>query len=159
MIKTTTNALAASVLSLLLATPDAHAVLSVSEPWVRAAKDGRSAELFMKLTSSDAAALAAVDTFAARSSTIRVDGMTPGPAQQLPLPAGITVQLAPQASRVALTGLTRRLKPGEYVPVTLIVRTAEGREQKIYINAEVRQHSPTEDEMDPHSHGAHKHGG
>ena len=60
-------------------------------------------------------------------------------------------------THVRLTGLTRRLKQGEYVPMTLIIRSADGKEQKTYIVAEVRHHSPSEDELHPHEQGGHKH--
>ena len=142
---------------LALATTAAHAVLSISEPWVRAAPDGRSAELFMNVTSSDTATLTGIDSFAARRSGLR----SAKPARaltELPLPAGAMVALAPDGPHVRLDGLTRRLKFGEYVPVTLLLRGADGAVQTAYINAEVRHRSPTDDERSPHAHGPHAHG-
>ena len=133
----------------------AHAILSINEPWVRAAADGRSAEVFMKLKSSDAATLIGVDSFAARTIAIRAPDAKRALAG-LPLPANVLVEMKPDDVRIGLSGLVRRLKPGEHVPVTLIVRSADGTQQKLYINAEVRRHSPTEDELNPHAH--HQHG-
>lgn len=147
----------AFAVALALASGASRAVLSISEPWIRASADGRTADLFMKVTSSEPATMAAVDSFAARRSIIRPAIAPAGAAPELPLPAGTLVELAPGKSKVALTGLTRGLKQGEYVPVTLIVRAADGKTQKIYINAEVRRRSPTEDELDPHGHEGHKH--
>ena len=141
-------ALSLSVISAL-----AHAVLSINEPWVRAAPDGRTAEVFVKLRSSEGATLSAIDSFAAR----RVEMRNPGarrPLQAIELPANTVVELKPEGSHLLMTGLVRRLRQGEHVPVTLVVRSADGLEQKLYINAEVRQHSPSEDEMNPHSHHA-----
>ena len=151
--------LAAVAITLALAAGASSAVLSISEPWIRASPDGRTAELFMKVTSSEPATLAAIDSFAARRSVIRPAAAEARSAPELPLPAGTLVELAPDKAKVALTGLTRRLKMGEYVPITLVIRSTGGKTQKIYINAEVRRRSPTEDERDPHAHGAHQHGG
>jgi copper(I)-binding protein len=132
-----------------LAAGGARAVLSINEPWVRAAADGRSAEVFMKLKSSEAATLIGVDSFAARTIAIRA----PDAKRALPevaLPADVLVELKPDGAHLELGGLVRRLKSGEHVPVTLIIRSADGTQQKLYINAEVRRRSPTEDESHPH---------
>jgi copper(I)-binding protein len=154
--KTGSRFVAASIAAAMaLASAGAHAILSINEPWVRAAADGRSAEVFMKLKSSDGATLIAVDSFAARTVAIRA----PRARRALPelaLPANVLVEMKPDDVRVGLTGLVRRLKLGEHVPVTLIVRSTDGTQQKLYINAEVRRHSPTDDELNPHAH--HHHG-
>jgi copper(I)-binding protein len=76
---------------------------------------------------------------------------------KLELPANTLVELKPGESRIRMSGLVRRLKLGEHVPLTLIVRAADGKEQRFFINAEVRHRSPTEDELNPHGHGAHQH--
>lgn len=137
-----------------VASAGAHAILSINEPWVRAAADGRSAEVFMKLKSSDNATLIGVDSFAARTVAIRAPGGRRALAE-LALPANVLVEIKPDDVRVAMSGLVRRLKPGEHVPVTLIVRSTDGTQQKLYINAEVRRHSPTDDELNPHAHQHH----
>ena len=138
----------------LLAT-NACAVFSVTEPWVRAAPDNRNAEFFVKLQSSDPVTLIGADSFAAKSTTLLAPG-TREALKSMPLPANTTVELKPQAHRILLAGLVRKLKMGEYVPVTLFVRGSDGKEQKLFVNAEVRQRSPTEDERD-HAHEPHKH--
>lgn len=95
----------------MLASTAAQAVLSISGPWVRAAPDGRSAELFMKLTSSEPAVLAGVDSFAARSSVLR--SAAPGRAMsELPLAAGAAVALAPDGPQVRLPGKASSPSPG-----------------------------------------------
>jgi len=134
-----------------LASPAARAVLSINEPWVRAAPGGRTAQVFLNLRSSEDAALVGVDSFAAKTSTLR----SAGPRRELPqiaLPANVLVELKPDGVHLALDGLVRRLKTGEHVPITLIVRAADGSTQKLYVQAEVRRHSPTEDESNPHAH-------
>ena len=146
----------AAFAALVAMTSPAHAIFAVTEPWVRADANGQTAEAFMKVRSTDAAALVGVDSFAARSVTIRT-GADKSAAAKLDLPANVIVELKPNETRIRLTGLVRRLKMGEYVPLTLSVRTANGNEQKHFINAEVRRRSPTEDEAQPHGHHSHKH--
>lgn len=138
----------------ILLTGIAHAVLSVNEPWVRVAPDGRSAEVFVRLKSSDAARLVAVDSFAARRIEMR-DGRRL--ARTIALPADVLVELRPGGLRLQMTGLTRHLKLGEHVPLTLIVTSADGLRQTIYVNAEVRHRSPSEDEMNPRGPNVHRH--
>jgi copper(I)-binding protein len=141
----------------LLAAFDARAVLSVNEPWVRVAPDGRSADAFMNLRSSEPVTLVAVDSFAARAVTLRTGDNRV--AKSLALPANAPVELKPDESRIRLTGLVRRIRMGEFVPLTLFVRDAQGNEQPLFVNAEVRKRSPTEDEMTghDHSHDGHSH--
>ncbi|MEO6747218.1 MAG: copper chaperone PCu(A)C [Caldimonas sp.] len=134
----------------------AHALMfSVTEPWVRATPDGRNAEMFMKLRSSDPATLVAIDSFAARVTTI-LQGQERQPRQQVPLPANAEVEFKPGSLRIQLSGLVRPLKRGEHVPLTLFVRGADGTVQKTFVQAEVRKRSPTEDELDPRGHSHRK---
>jgi len=122
----------------------------VTEPWVRAADDGRSAEGYMKLTSSEGTTLLSVTSFAAARVSICQPGQVCHKLKELDLPAGQLVQLAPASYRIRLQGLTRKLKLGARVSIALTIRHADGREQEIPIDAEVRLHSPTADEADPH---------
>ena len=134
----------------VLAALDARAVLSINEPWVRVTPDGRSADVFVNVRSSDPLTLVAVDSFAARAVTIRTgDNVV---AKSLALPANTPVELKPDGSRIRLTGLVRRIKLGEFVPLTLFLRDGQGGEQKLFVNAEVRLRSPTEDETSGHGH-------
>ena len=146
--------LVAILMTWITLTGVAHAVLSINEPWVRAAPDGRTAELFVNLRSSDAATVTAVDSFAARRIEMR-DGKHA--ARSITLAANTLVALRPDGLHLKLTGLVRRLKPGEHVPVTLVITSADGMRQTIYINAEVRRRSPSEDEMNPRGPHVHRH--
>ena len=128
-----------------------HAILSINEPWVRASPDGRTADVFVKLKSSDGAMVADADTFAAKRIEIR-DDATRRPLKSIELPANSLVEMKPGGTHLRMTGLVRRLKHGEHVPITLIVRSADGTSQKLYMNAEVRHRSPSEDELDPRGH-------
>jgi copper(I)-binding protein len=155
---TSRTLLIATIASVALLTAfDARAVLSVNEPWMRLTPDGRSADAFMKLRSSDPLTLVAADSFAARATTIRTGENRV--AKSLALPANTLVDLKPEESRIRLTGLVRRIRIGEFVPLTLFLRDAQGIEQQLFVNAEVRQRSPTEDETSGHghSHDGHSH--
>ncbi len=44
---------------------DAQALFVINEPWVRVAADGRSAEAYMRLTSTEGAKLISAKSFAA----------------------------------------------------------------------------------------------
>jgi copper(I)-binding protein len=141
----------------LLAAFDARAVVSINEPWVRVLPDGRSADVFIRLRSSDPLTLVGVDSFAARAVTIRTGDHRV--AKSLALPANTQVELKPDATRIRLTGLVRRVRMGEFVPLTLFLRDRQGNEQRLFVNAEVRRRSPTEDETAGHAHphGGHSH--
>jgi copper(I)-binding protein len=54
---------------------------------------------------------------------------------------------------VALAPLARQLRLGDRVPLTLVVREADGVVQAIDVDAEVRRRSPTDD----HRGHAHAH--
>ena len=133
----------------------AQAVMSINEPWVRVAPDGRNAEVFMNLRSSEPLTLVGVDSFAARSTTIRTGDDRV--AKSLPLPANTPVELKSGQSRIRLAGLVRRIRMGEFVPLTLSLRDAQGKAQTLFVNAEVRRRSPTEDEASGHAHDGHSH--
>jgi copper(I)-binding protein len=74
-------------------------------------------------------------------------GKAPKPVAEIALPANAAVQLAPGAYRIALTRLTRALKIGGHVAVSLTIRSADGKRQELLINAEVRRRSAYDDEM------------
>jgi copper(I)-binding protein len=139
--------------AMLITTSAAHAVLSINEPWVRPAADGRTAEVFVKLRSSEDAVLASVDSFAARRIEMRGnDGRIA--VKSIALPANAIVELKPGQAHLKLVGLHRRLKLGEHVPVTFIITSAGDLKQTVHIDAEVRKRSPSEDEMDAHGSNA-----
>jgi copper(I)-binding protein len=129
----------------------AHAVFVVNEAWMLPARAAQSTEAFAELTSSDGATLVGVRSKLAASVALLG---SPAPPMALSLPAGTTVILAPGNVRLALARLTRTLRLGDRVPLTLIVRDAAGVPQEIDVEAEVRLHSPTYDHRHPHPHPA-----
>jgi copper(I)-binding protein len=144
--------LALAALLLPLAPLAADATFAVNAPWVRFVKGATSAEVFMELQSSVNATLVDARTEAAKKVTIRPPGTRPAPIAELPLPAGVPVHLVPGGIRLGLLRLTGTLKLGDRIPLTLIIRQADGRRREIPINAEVRRRSPIDDERRAHAH-------
>jgi copper(I)-binding protein len=131
---------------------DACAILVVSLPWVRPSADGRSAQAYMQLTSTEGAKLVAASTMAAGLVTIRAPGARKAAVGAMPLPARVVVELRPGGYYIALDRLTRPLKPGDHVPLSLTIEAGDGTRQELAIGAEVRLHSAVDDELHPHHH-------
>ena len=106
----------------------------------------------MDLTSTDGATLVGVTSNAAATATIRAPGQTAGKNVHVALPAKTLVALAPGGYRIALTGLTRQLKLGDRVKLTLSIEATDGSRQDIGVDAEVRLRSPLDDERRAHQH-------
>ena len=124
----------------------------VNQPWVVPASKGRSTEAYMDLTSSEEATLVAARSDAARE--VRVGGGTHS-TQSLPklaLPAGRMIRLAPHGYRLVLDKLSRTIKRGERVHLTLVIEAANGTRQEIPVDAEARFDSPLAAERRAHQH-------
>jgi copper(I)-binding protein len=74
------------------------------------------------------------------------------PPFALALPAQANVALAPGGTRIALLALAQPLKLGQRVPLTLVLRHADGSVQDIDVDAEVRRRSPRADHEAKHRH-------
>ena len=74
------------------------------------------------------------------------------PPFALALPVQTNVALAPGATRIALLQLAQPLKLGQRVPLTLVLRHADGSVQDIDVDAEVRRRSPRADHDATHKH-------
>jgi copper(I)-binding protein len=131
---------------------DAGAVLTINLAWVRMSPGGHSAEAYMQVTSSEDAKLVEVRSFAAKAASLRAAGPGKAALREIPLPARVDVDLRPGGYRIALDGLTRPLKLGEHVPLTLIFEGPGKARQEILVGAEVRLRSAVEDEGHPHKH-------
>jgi copper(I)-binding protein len=142
----------ALTLAVAIAPARAVSLFVVNEPWVRVAPDGRSAEGFMRLKSTDGGSLVAVKSDASREVVLRGPGASRAVIAAIPLDANVTVMLAPGAYRLGLPRLERALRPGERVQFTLTIESADGTRQDISANAEVRRRSPTDDHLHPHGH-------
>jgi periplasmic copper chaperone A len=138
----------AALCAALFVAADAHALFIVNQPWIKPGT--RNSEAYMILTSTEGATLVGVRSSIAARVSLRGKGSVARAA--LPLPAGEAIALRPGADRIALVGLTRALKRGERVVLTLEVETATGARQEIEVAAEVRSESPYDAERRAHRH-------
>src|SRR5690606_33672806 len=111
-------------------TVGAHAEVTIEQPWVRASVPGQQATgAFMQLTSSHPGKLVAADTPAAANTEIHEmamvdDVMKMREIDNLDLPAGQTVELAPGGYHLMLIQLHEQLKEGDEIPLTLTFEAA-----------------------------------
>ena len=136
-----------------LAAFDVQAVVAINAPWIGMTTSTRSARVYMEVQSSEASALVAVRTDAAKRTALRSSDPRAVPLAALPLPAGVAVMLAPGKSSIELIELSGALKLGQRIPLLLVLRdSASGKEREIPINAEVRRRSAIDDELRHHKH-------
>jgi periplasmic copper chaperone A len=139
-------------LAVALIAPDASAIFIVNEPWVRLAPNGRSAEAYMNLTSTEGATLVGVRTEATASIEIRPPGTKRTTVSLIKLTAGENIELTPGGYRFVLASLNRPLKLGDRVAFVLTIEAEDGARTEIPVNAEVRLRSPTDDHRRGHNH-------
>jgi len=131
----------------------AAAVFNVTEPWVKPVGSGGSTEAYMELASSAGATIVeARSPVATAVSLVTAKERRVAPFA-LSLPPAATVSLTAGGTRFALVNVVRPLKLGDRVPITLVLRNADGSAQEIEVDAEVRRHSPSYD----HGVGRHPH--
>jgi copper(I)-binding protein len=153
--------------SLLLAVPflsitpglASAADIAVKSAWVRGTVPAQMMSgAFMEITSKNAATLVGVTTPVAEEAEVhemRLEGgvMKMRAAPRLDLPAGKTVVLKPGGYHVMLMGLKRQLKPGDMVPLTLKIESANKKVNTAVVNAEVRELSePSRPDHHDHMH-------
>jgi hypothetical protein len=137
------HALAASAAALWLVAGAARAAVEVSEAWARATMPGQKvAGVYMQLRADGAARLIGVRSGAARAAEVHEMSHAGGvmkmrKVEALDLPAGKAVKLEPGGFHVMLFDIGKPLKPGERVPLTLIVEQA-GKRVEVPVSAEVR---------------------
>lgn len=144
----------ALALGAFLAATDAHGngLLIVNQPWARPASVGQATEVYMNITSTAGATVVAVASDAAAVARIRSPDRQRVKSPTIALPAGRVVALAPGSYRVVLLRLNRTLRLADRVPLTLTIEHADASRQEIAVNAEVRLHSPIDDELRAHRH-------
>ncbi|MCC6196264.1 MAG: copper chaperone PCu(A)C [Burkholderiales bacterium] len=135
--------------ALFAAVPARAGVFSVAEPWTRPAAAGASTEAFMQIMSSGGATLVEVRSTLAGRVRLVSGATRQDPPFALALPPRATVKLAPGGTRVVLERLARPLKLRDRVPLTLVLRNADGTMQEIAVDAEVRRRSPSDDHRVP----------
>jgi copper(I)-binding protein len=122
--------------------------LVATDAWVRAPAPGQKvAGAYMNLTSGvDAALVGVASPAAARAElhSMKLDAgvMKMRPVERIDLPAKQTVKLAPGGMHVMLVDLTRPLKEGDKVPLTLSVLRA-GATTQVKVDAMVRNAAST----------------
>lgn len=77
------------------------------------------------------------------------DVMKMSAVPSLALPAGKAVELKPGGYHVMLMNLKQPIKAGDTVPLTLLVKSADGKTEKIEVKAEARAMGAPQPE---HSH-------
>jgi len=122
----------------------AGAQVTVDQAWVRATAPGQPvAGAYLKIESAQAAALVAVRTPVTARAEIHEMKMEGGimkmrPVTRIELPAGKTVELRPGGYHLMLMNIAKPLRPGETVPITLVIEGADKKRQEIEVKAEVR---------------------
>jgi copper(I)-binding protein len=121
----------------------AQAQVTVKEAWVRGTVPAQTTTgAFMTITSTGAAKLLAVVSPLAKSAEIHESMMHGSTAhmhevESIALPAGKAVILKPGGHHVMLMGLSKALKPGDTVPLTLTIEE-KGKRSTLEVKAAVR---------------------
>ena len=121
----------------------AHAEVTVKDAWVRGTVPAQTTTgAFMTLTSTADAKLVGVASSAAKMVEIHESMMHGTTAhmhevQSVTLPAGKPVRLQPGGHHVMLMGVSRPLKPGDTVPLTLTIEE-KGKRTTLEVKAAVR---------------------
>ncbi|MGH8850918.1 MAG: copper chaperone PCu(A)C [Casimicrobiaceae bacterium] len=144
----------AIVCCMALASPAAHAhgLFVVNQPWVRPAAAGRTSEAYMNLTSAEGATLVAVRSDDAAAVSLRGPGAKAPDVRRLALPPRTTVELAPGRYRLSLRRLSKAVRLGDTVALTLTIQGADGARHDIPVSAVGRLRSPVDDERLAHRH-------
>ena len=137
---------AASLAVLATGLNAAPPVVQINDAWARATVPGQKvAGVYLQIRSARDARLVAVQSEAAASAEIHSMSNERGvmrmrKLEALTLPAGETVALKPGGNHIMLLDIKEQLKPGEKVPITLIVQQRGKKKQvKVSLEAEVRE--------------------
>ncbi len=133
------------ILGMSLALPALADSVKIEDAWVRATAPGQKvAGGFMQLTADADMALVGGSSPVSRSLELHIMKMDGGVMEmrqlkEIALPKGQTVKLQPGGLHLMFIGIKQQIKDGDKVPVTLIVKGADGKEQKLDVQAEVRK--------------------
>lgn len=133
------------LLGLTLAAPAVADSVKVENAWVRATAPGQKvAGGFMNLTAD--ADMVLVSGSSPVSNTLELHQMKMDNGvmemrqmKEIALPKGKTVSLEPGGLHLMYIDLRGQIKPGQKVPTTLVVKSADGKEQKLVVVAEARK--------------------
>ncbi|MDP2835027.1 MAG: copper chaperone PCu(A)C [Pseudomonadota bacterium] len=133
------------ILAMTLAAPALADSVKVENAWVRATAPGQKvAGGFMNLTADADMTLVGGSSPVSKTFELHFMKMENGvmemrQVKEIALPKGKTVRLEPGDLHVMFIGLKGQIKPGQKVPLTLVVKEADGKEQKLAVEAEVRK--------------------
>jgi copper(I)-binding protein len=132
------------------------AQVTVKDAWVRATVPQQKATgAFMQLTAAQDSKLISVSSSAVPVVEVHEMSMDGGVMKMraipsLALPAGTTVALKPGGYHVMLMDLKQAMKPGDVVPLSLVVENAAGKRETIEVKAEVRAPGTAAAKQDEH---------
>ena len=135
----------------------AIAQVTVKDPWARATVPAaKSSGAFMQLQSKTDARLVGVSSPVAgvaelHQMSMKDNRMTMAPVDGIDLPAGKTVELASGGYHIMLMGLTRQLKEGESIPVTLTVEGKDRKRESVDVQVPVRPLTYSSPSYSPHA--------
>ncbi|HET8870919.1 MAG TPA: copper chaperone PCu(A)C [Aquabacterium sp.] len=118
--------------------------VKVEGAWIRATVKGQQGTGgFMDLTATRSMTLVGFETKVAKHAEVHemaMDGnvMRMRALDALPLPAGTTVSLKPGSYHLMLMDLSRQLADGETVPVTLVLKSEDGKTVRQTVNVPVK---------------------
>jgi periplasmic copper chaperone A len=130
--------------TLILFAGAASAQTTVTDPWIRGTVAQQKATgMFAQVTSASGGTLVAARSPVASVVEIhemRMDGdvMRMRAVPGLELPAGKAVALKPGGYHVMLIDLKQPLKPGETVPVTLVIEGKDGKRETVELQVPVK---------------------
>ena len=127
----------------------AAGVVTVSQPWARPAALHASTPVYLELGSSDDVTLVAVRSSLGNVALMRGNARV----HDIGLAAHVPLPMAAAREHLVLERVSRRLVTGDRVPLTLVLRDAQGATREIDVSAEVRPRSPIDDER--RAHGRH----
>jgi copper(I)-binding protein len=127
-----------------LVATQALAEVTVTEAWVRGTVAAQKATgAFMRIRSTEDAKLVGAASPSAsivevHEMAMKDNVMTMRAVDELPLPAGKTVELKPGGYHVMLIDLAKPLAAGDKVPVMLTIVGKDGKKTTLEVKAEVR---------------------
>jgi len=139
------RALILALMGLALSVPALADNVKIENAWARATAPGQKvAAGFMDLTADADMAVVGGSSPVSNSLELHFMRMDNGVMEmrqmkEIALPKGQTVKLEPGGLHIMFIGMKNQIKAGDKVPVTLIVKGADGKEQKLAVEAEVRR--------------------
>lgn len=118
--------------------------IEVKDAWVRGTVPAqRATGAFMEITGNSSVRLIGVSSPVA--GTVEIHNMTMqngvmkmSQVEGIDVPAGKTIMLAPGGYHVMMMGLKQQMKPGERVPLDLLIESADKKRETVSLQVEVR---------------------